>query len=76
MGEAEIQGLFDLLNDRAGIKSVAVLSQKDSVRWNEEMGPSAVGEALVERIMANSITINLGTGSRRKTADVDALRGA
>ncbi len=70
MGDAEIQGLFDLLNDREGSRgSVAVLSQKDPERWNEELGYSAIGEALVGRIVANSITITLGTGSRRRPAD-------
>ncbi len=67
--EDDIQSLFDIMNDRNGIHSTLVTSQKDSKRWIEEMGISAVGEAVAERIVGNSITVMLGAGSRRKKAD-------
>ncbi len=65
----EVQSLFDILNDRSGKHSTMILSQKDHNRWLEEIGISAIGEAVVERIMSSSITIVLGSGSRRKTLD-------
>ena len=57
------------MNDRSGKHSTLVTSQKDPKRWVEEMGISAVGEAVSERIEANSITIVLGGGSRRRKAN-------
>ena len=65
----DTQSLFDIMNDRSGKHSTMVTSQKDSKRWIEEMGISAVGEAVAERIEANSITMVLGTGSRRRKSD-------
>ncbi len=65
----EVQSLFDILNDRSGKHSTMVLSQKDHNRWLEEIGITAIGEAVVERIMSSSVTIVLGPGSRRKTLD-------
>ena len=67
--EDEIQSLFDIMNDRSGRHSTIVLSQKDHNRWLEEIGITAIGEAVVERIMADSLTIVLGSGSRRKTLE-------
>ncbi len=64
--EEDTQSLFDIMNDRSGIHSTMVTSQKDSKRWIEEMGISAVGEAVAERLQTNSIEMLLGTGSRRK----------
>ena len=74
--EDEIQSLFDIMNDRSGKHSTMVLSQKDHNRWLEEIGITAIGEAVVERIMAGSLTIVLGTGSRRRTLDDAASTGA
>ena len=65
----DTQSLFDIMNDRSGKHSTLVTSQKDAKRWVEEMGISAVGEAVAERIEANSITMVLGSGSRRRKAD-------
>lgn len=65
----EIQSLFDILNDRAGKHSVLVTSQKDCNRWMEEMGISAIGEAVAERLDAGALEITLGTGSRRRKAN-------
>ena len=65
----ETQSLFDIMNDRSGQHSTLVTSQKDAKRWIEEMGISAIGEAVAERIEANSITMELGTGSRRRKVD-------
>ncbi len=68
--EDEVRSLFDILEDRSGKYSTIVTSQKDHNRWLEEIGNgSAIGEAVVERIMANSLTIELGTGSRRRRLD-------
>ena len=65
----DTQSLFDIMNDRSGKHSTMVTSQKDPKRWIEEMGISAVGEAVAERIEENSITMMLGIGSRRRKAD-------
>jgi len=64
-----IQSLFDIMNDRTGKNSTIVTSQKDYDRWVEEMGISAIGEAVAERIVENSLTVLLGEGSRRKRAE-------
>ena len=65
----DTQSLFDIMNDRSGKHSTMVTSQKNPKRWIEEMGISAVGEAVAERIEENSITMMLGIGSRRRKAD-------
>lgn len=68
----EIQSLFDIMNDRSGRNSTMVISQKDQNRWLEELGITAIGEAVVERIRASSITVMMGPGSRRRTLDESA----
>ena len=61
--------LFDLINDRYGKKSTIITSQKDKNCWIEDMGVTPIAEAIAERLCANSRTLTLGEGSRRRTYD-------
>ncbi len=46
---------YDIANDRSGIKSTLVTSQKDPRRWAGDMGISALGEAVAGRLSGNAL---------------------
>ncbi len=64
----EQQGvLYDVLNDRTGLASTLVTSQKDRNLWIENMGPTPISESIADRLTCNAWELTLGGNSRRHT---------
>ena len=64
----EEQGvLYDVLNDRAGVNSTLVTSQKDRNLWIENMGLTPISESIADRLTSKAWELTLGGNSRRHT---------
>ena len=58
--------LLEIMEDRHDRKSTIISSQLPVVRWHEVIGDPTIADAILDRIVHNSIRIEIKGGSMRK----------
>jgi DNA replication protein DnaC len=68
-GDAERRDLYEILEDRYGVRSTIVMSQMAREVWHEALGDPILADAILDRLVRNAYTLELTGDSRRpKTA--------
>jgi DNA replication protein DnaC len=58
--------ILELIDDRAGLRSTLITSQLPVARWHDTIGDPSIADALLDRVLATSTTIDLKGESLRK----------
>ena len=59
--------LFEILEDRHGLKSLLITSQLPVDHWHKQVGDPTLADAILDRVLHNAHKINLKGGSMRKS---------
>ncbi len=59
--------LFEILEDRHGLKSTLLTSQLPVEHWHKQIGDPTMADAILDRMVHNAHKINLKGGSMRKS---------
>ena len=63
--EAERRDLYEIMEDRHGLRSTIMSSQLPPSKWHDQVGEPTVADAILDRLMSNSHRIVLKGPSRR-----------
>ena len=63
--EAERRDLYEIMEDRHGLRSTIMSSQLPPSKWHDQVGEPTVADAILDRLMSNSHRIVLTGPSRR-----------
>ncbi len=70
---AQRNDLMEIMDDRHGSSSTAIISQLPTDQWYQSIGDNTLADAILDRLMHNAHRIKLtGESMRKKLADVDA----
>ena len=58
--------LFEVMEDRHGIKSTLIAGQVPVSQWHKIIGNATIADAILDRLVHNAHTINLKGESMRK----------
>ncbi len=63
---AQRNDLMEIMNDRNGSTSTAIISQFPTDQWYESIGDNTLADAILDRLMHNAHRINLKGQSMQK----------
>jgi DNA replication protein DnaC len=63
----ERSDLLEIVEDRYGVSSTVVTSQRDPDQWHAVVGDETIGDAILDRLVHNAHRLKLGGPSMRKT---------
>lgn len=66
LGRQSYNDLLEVLDDRVGCKATLVTSQLPTSLWHDRVGNPTMADALLDRLVPNSVQINLKGESLRK----------
>ena len=65
LSEAERRDLYEILEDRNGLRSTAVTSQLPVDKWHRIIGDPTIADAILDRLISDAYRINLKGESMR-----------
>ena len=63
--------LFEVMEDRHGLKSTLIAGQVPINQWHKVIGNETIADAILDRLVHNAHTINLKGESMRKTMSTE-----
>jgi len=63
--ETERRDLYEIMEDRHGLRSTILASQLPPAKWHDHVGEPTVADAILDRVMSNAHRIVLNGPSRR-----------